>query len=83
MDQIFKLKKLNLWLKPYEILATGQRCGLIEVAQDAMSIDSIKRKLSTQNQQARLIDYFHQQFGTDHKAKSKSISSPREFFPLS
>jgi phosphatidylinositol 4-kinase len=50
MDQIFKLKKLNLWLKPYEILATGQRCGLIEVVQDAMSIDSIKRKLSTPQQ---------------------------------
>jgi phosphatidylinositol kinase/protein kinase (PI-3 family) len=49
MDQIFKLKKLDLWLKPYEILATGQRCGLIEVVQDAMSIDSIKRKLSTPN----------------------------------
>jgi len=45
MDQIFKLKKLNLWLKPYEILATGARCGLIEVVSDALSIDGIKRKL--------------------------------------
>ncbi len=60
MDQIFKLKKLDLWLKPYEILATGQRCGLIEVVQDALSIDSLKRKLSTPAQQAKLIDYFHQ-----------------------
>ena len=39
MDQIFKLKKLPLWLKPYEILATGQRCGLIECVSDALSID--------------------------------------------
>lgn len=45
MDQIFQLKKLPLWLKPYEILATGQRCGLIECVSDALSIDSIKKKL--------------------------------------
>jgi len=45
MDQIFKLKKLNLWLKPYEILATGARCGLLEVVSDALSIDSIKKKM--------------------------------------
>ncbi len=67
MDQIFKLKKINLWLKPYEILATGARCGLIEVVSDALSIDGIKRKLG---QQARLIDYFYTQFG-NKKAKSK------------
>jgi phosphatidylinositol 4-kinase len=46
INQIFQSKKgLKLWLKPYEILATGKRCGLIEVVQDALSIDSIKRKL--------------------------------------
>lgn len=44
-DQIFKQKKLDLWMKPYEILATGQRCGIIECATDALSIDSIKKKM--------------------------------------
>ena len=44
-DQIFKSKKLDLWMKPYEILGTGQRSGLIEVATDALSIDSIKKKM--------------------------------------
>lgn len=44
-DQIFKLKKIDLWVKPYEILATGQRSGLIELAIDALSIDSIKKKM--------------------------------------
>ena len=44
-DQIFKIKKLNLWLKTYEILATGARCGLLEVASDALSVDSIKKKM--------------------------------------
>jgi phosphatidylinositol 4-kinase B len=71
MDQIFKIKKLNLWLKPYEILATGARCGLIEVVSDALSIDGIKRKLG---QQSRLIDYFYKQFGTK---KSKKFRKAR------
>ncbi len=55
MNQIFKLKKLDLWLKPYEILATGARCGLIELVSDALSINDIKRKMG---QQTRLIDFF-------------------------
>ena len=69
IDQIFKLAKLPLWLKPYEILATGQRCGLIEVVSDALSIDSIKRKLGAQT---RLIDYFTSQFGQDKRVLRKA-----------
>ena len=44
MYQIFKEAKSPLWLKPYEIIATGPRCGLIEVVSDAMSIHAIKEK---------------------------------------
>jgi phosphatidylinositol 4-kinase len=44
MDQIFKHSKSPLWLKPYEIIATGPRCGLIEVVADALSIHAIKEK---------------------------------------
>jgi len=68
MDQIFKQKKINLWLRPYEILATGNRCGLIEVVTDALSIDSIKKKMDKNSQ---LVDYFIKQFG-DKKSKSNS-----------
>ena len=42
IDQIFKKKKLNIWLKPYEILATGKDCGLIEFLTDAVTIDALK-----------------------------------------
>jgi phosphatidylinositol kinase/protein kinase (PI-3 family) len=56
MDQIFKIKKLNLWLRTYEILATGPRCGLIEAVSDSLSIDSIKKKMGVD---AKLVDYFH------------------------
>jgi phosphatidylinositol kinase/protein kinase (PI-3 family) len=54
-DQIFKSKKLDLWLNPYEILGTGQRCGLIELADDALSIDSIKKKMG---RNSNLLDFF-------------------------
>lgn len=67
MDQIFKLERCGLWLKPYEIMSTGSRCGLIEVVSDALSIDHIKRKLGPNS---KLVDYFTKQFG-DKKSKSK------------
>mmetsp|Transcript_33658 Transcript_33658/g.51948 ORF Transcript_33658/g.51948 Transcript_33658/m.51948 type:complete len:273 (+) Transcript_33658:2878-3696(+) len=67
-DQIFKLKKLDLWLKPYEILATGQKCGLIEVATDALSIDSIKKKMG---KDSNIKQYFKQQFGSSKGRKYK------------
>ena len=52
--QIFKLKRLPLWLKTYEILATGPNCGLIEVISDAMSIDEIHKRAEG----VTLLDYF-------------------------
>ena len=42
--QIFKFKNVPIWLKPYEILATGPNCGLIEFVEDTMSLDEIHKK---------------------------------------
>jgi phosphatidylinositol kinase/protein kinase (PI-3 family) len=56
IDQVFKKKNIGCWLKPYEILATGKRCGILEVVQDAQSISAIKEKLHGRN--TRLIDFF-------------------------
>ena len=44
MDQIFKRHKIPIWLWPYEILATGPGCGVIEFIRDGMSLDAIKGK---------------------------------------
>jgi len=74
MDQIFKIKKLNLWLRTYEILATGPRCGLIEAVSDSLSIDSIKKKMGVD---AKLVDYFYKQFG---EQKSKKFRKARDNF---
>ena len=43
-------------MNPYDIIATGKRCGLIEFATDSMNLSSIKEKLGGKNK--RLIDYF-------------------------
>jgi len=60
-DQIFRKAKLPLWLKPYEIIATGPRSGLIEVVSDALSVSSIKEKTDGAN--ATIADYFRAQYG--------------------
>ena len=54
---IFKLKKLNLWLYPYEILATGPDCGLIEFVPDTLSIDEIHTEGMC------LMQYFEKTYG--------------------
>lgn len=41
-----------MWLKPYEILATGPNCGLIELVNDAVSLDEIHKE------HGNLFDYF-------------------------
>ena len=66
IQQIFKLKKLPLWLKTYEILATGPNCGLIDFINDAMSIDEIHKQ--TQNQS--LFNFYLQSFGKGKKTKN-------------
>jgi phosphatidylinositol kinase/protein kinase (PI-3 family) len=59
IDQIFKVRNLSLWLRPYEIIATGPNCGLIEMCDGALSIDSIKKKMGgKQSSKIRLDSYF-------------------------
>lgn len=42
--QIFKIEKVDCWVNPYEILATGNNVGIIEVVPNSVSIDQLKRK---------------------------------------
>ena len=76
IDQLFRSKKLKLWLRPYEILATGQGCGLIEFLTDTLSIDYIKRKIYEQGGTS-LIDYYFMNFG---KKGSKKFEKARRNF---
>ena len=72
IDSIFKKKKLDLWLKPYEIVGTGQKSGILEFIEDSMAISGIKEKLGGRN--ARLIHFFTNQFGSQ---RSKSFKQAR------
>ena len=59
MDLIFKRKKLKLLLTPYEILSTGENCGLVEFISDSFSIDYIKRKMQTAcGSETDLFDFY-------------------------
>ena len=64
---IFKLKKVGLWMRPYEILATGPHCGLIEFVQDSMSIDEIHKQYN-----CSLHEFFVRKFGRGNP-RSKSL----------
>jgi phosphatidylinositol kinase/protein kinase (PI-3 family) len=55
-------------LKPYEIISTGQGCGIIEFLTDTLSIDFIKRKISDQGGK-ELSDYFQINFGKETSKK--------------
>jgi phosphatidylinositol kinase/protein kinase (PI-3 family) len=45
MNQIFTRKKIKCLLYPYEIIATGKDCGLIEFVTDGLSIDYIRKDM--------------------------------------
>lgn len=70
IDLIFKKRKLKLKLTTYEILSTGQNCGIVEFISDAFSIDYIKKKMQeTMGQEMYLDDFYRMKFGAE---KSKS-----------
>ena len=71
-QQIFKETKQELWLRPYDILATKPGCGLIEAIPDALSLDSIKKKLPTEH--TSLIDYFRLNFGQEGTSQEEATN---------
>ncbi|OMJ79584.1 hypothetical protein SteCoe_20393 [Stentor coeruleus] len=60
--QTFKEKSLKLWLYAYDILATGQDCGILECVPDAISIDALKKA----TQRKTLYEYFLQTYGEEN-----------------
>ena len=63
------MKKLPLYLRAYEILATGPNCGLIEFINDAVSIDEIHKK----GDGITILDYFV----VKHGGSKGSVKSKR------
>jgi phosphatidylinositol 4-kinase len=62
-NSIFQKKKLKLRLTPYEILPIGPEACLVEMVQDAVSLDSLKKKLLKKyNRKVSLFEYFSYSF---------------------
>ena len=56
----------TLWLKPYRIVSTGMDTGLVEVLQNAMSVDALKKVGLDTNNPANgtsLPQHFHKTYG--------------------
>jgi phosphatidylinositol 4-kinase len=58
--QIFQLEDVDIWLKPYEILSTGNNVGLIECVPNSVSLDYLKRKWKNINS---LSQFYETYFG--------------------
>lgn len=43
-QEAFQVAKLELWVHPYRILATGRTTGIIEMVRNAMSFDALKKR---------------------------------------
>ena len=42
--EIFSQNNVDCWLSSYEIISTGQDCGLVEMISNSLSMDQIKQK---------------------------------------
>eukprot|EP01119_Soliformovum_irregulare_P023722 TRINITY_DN8347_c0_g1_i4.p1 TRINITY_DN8347_c0_g1~~TRINITY_DN8347_c0_g1_i4.p1 ORF type:complete len:618 (-),score=165.13 TRINITY_DN8347_c0_g1_i4:71-1924(-) len=61
--QIFVDEELPLWLRPYNVLALTSTTGLIEAIPDAISIDTIKKRIPNMK---NLHDYYISSYGHPH-----------------
>jgi len=43
MQEIFAIENVNGWFRPYQVICTGPRAGLVETLPDAKSLDFVKR----------------------------------------
>ncbi|CAM9118050.1 unnamed protein product [Phaeothamnion confervicola] len=48
-DRIFRDAELDVWLRPYEILALGPRAGVLEAIPDTVSLHALKRNWMAAN----------------------------------
>jgi len=56
--QIFKLENTGCWLNTYEIISTGNNCGLVEFVKDSLSLDQLKQKTNHMPLKNFYINYF-------------------------
>ena len=63
INLIFKRRKLKLKLTTYEILSTGENCGIVEFIPESLSIDYIKKKMqNVLGREADLLEFYKANF---------------------
>ena len=62
--EIFSQNNVDCWLSSYEIISTGQDCGLVEMISNSQSMDQIKQKTGLS-----LKQFYLQYFGGEKKKK--------------
>ncbi|GBG28567.1 Phosphatidylinositol 4-kinase [Hondaea fermentalgiana] len=68
LDDTWSDLDLNLWLQPYRILPTGRTLGLIEVVEDAQSLDAIKSEYyAEEKRNVTLEEHFQRSFTMPHE----------------
>lgn len=76
MKEIISDAKLEIFIKPYEILVLSENSGILEFVSNSISIDQLKKKRVDSNQS--IEDFFFDVFRTDDKleeARKRFISS--------
>ena len=62
--EIFSQNNVDCWLSSYEIISTGQDCGLVEMISNSLSLDQIKQKTGLS-----LKQFYIEYFGAEKKKK--------------
>ena len=62
--EIFSQNNVDCWLSSYEVISTGQDCGLVEMISNSLSMDQIKQKTGLS-----LKQFYIQYFGAEKKKK--------------
>lgn len=73
--QIFKVEKVNCFLYPYEIISTGNNCGIIEVVENSISIDYLKQKINSISPGCSLKDFYEKFFIKGTHKYNKAIKN--------
>lgn len=76
-DTIFRDAKLDLWMRPYDILAISPEAGLIEAVPDTISLHALKKR---DPNFTTLNDFFIRRFGGDSDTPSPALARARRNF---
>lgn len=75
-DAIFKNARLNIYLKPYEIIVTSENSGILEFVPNTNSMDGLKKYLKKEKKTfgAFFKEYFGERFQDAQRNFAESLA---------